>query len=186
MIAGVDEVGRGPWAGPVVAAAVVLRTPITGLADSKRLSIKKRNQLALIVREQADYAIGAASVTEIERLNILAASMLAMRRAVLRLRVTPSKVLVDGNRVPELPYPALAIVGGDGSVPEISAASIIAKVLRDELMARLDRRYPGYGWATNAGYGTAQHQGSMRHLGLTPQHRRGFKPVAAMVGRETL
>ena len=174
-VAGVDEVGRGPLAGPVVAAAVILPRPIPGLADSKQLSARERERLAALIREQALVAVAAASVEEIERLNILGATMLAMRRAVGRLPLPPEEVLVDGNRGPELLCPVRCIVGGDATIPEISAASIVAKVVRDRLMARLARRYGGYGWERNAGYGTAEHRGALQRLGLTPHHRRDRK-----------
>ena len=175
-VAGVDEVGRGPLAGPVFAAAVILRAPLEGLADSKQLTAARREALASLVHEQAAVAIGAASVAEIERHNILGATMLAMRRAVARLPLRPRAVLVDGNRAPELDLPTRCIVDGDALVPAISAASIVAKVLRDQLMFRLSRRYPGYGWERNAGYGTAEHRSALGSLGLTPHHRRGFAP----------
>ncbi|MEK0085461.1 ribonuclease HII [Benzoatithermus flavus] len=180
LVAGVDEVGRGPLAGPVVAAAVILPRPIPGLADSKQLSAKERERLARLVREDAIVALGAASVGEIERLNILGATMLAMRRAVNRLALPPEEVLVDGNRGPALACPVRCVVGGDASVPEISAASIVAKVARDRLMARLARRYEGYGWERNAGYGTAEHRAALERLGLTPHHRRAFAPCAQL------
>jgi ribonuclease HII len=175
-VAGVDEVGRGPLAGPVFAAAVILRVPLEGLADSKQLTAGRREALAVTLREQALIAIGAASVAEIERLNILGATMLAMRRAVARLPLRPRAVLVDGNRAPPLDLPTRCIVDGDALIPAISAASIVAKVLRDRLMCRLGARYPGYGWERNAGYGTREHRTALGSLGLTPHHRRGFAP----------
>lgn len=180
LVAGVDEVGRGPLAGPVVAAAVILRRPIEGLADSKALSARQRERLCAEIRAGAVVALAAASVLEIERLNILGASLLAMQRAVARLGLRPSEVLVDGNRCPPLDCPARAVVGGDATVPEISAASIVAKVVRDRLMLRLGQRYPGYGWDRNAGYGTAEHRAGLARLGLTPHHRRGFAPCAQL------
>ena len=191
-IAGVDEVGRGPLAGPVMAAAVVLpRVMPCGLAglidDSKKLSPAAREVAfaALMAARAAggvEIALGAASVAEIGRLNILGATLLAMRRAVLRLAVVPDLVLVDGNRAPALPCPVRCIVGGDGSEMCIAAASIVAKVVRDRGMARLDRRYPGYGWAVNKGYGTAAHLAGLRALGVTVHHRAGFGTVRILLG----
>ena len=181
LVAGVDEVGRGPLAGPVVAAAVILRGgPIAGLADSKLLSAPRREVLARQIAAQALVGVAAASVAEIERLNILGASLLAMRRAVARLPVAPGLVLVDGNRGPALDCPMRCIVGGDRTVAEISAASIVAKVLRDRLMVLLARRHPGYGWERNAGYGTAEHRHALAALGLTRHHRRAFAPCARL------
>lgn len=183
-IAGVDEVGRGPLAGPVLAAAVILPASADAalldlLDDSKKLTAAAREQAyaALLADPGVIIGVGAASVTEIARLNILHAAMLAMRRAVLRLAVAPSLVLVDGNRAPALPCPARCIVGGDALEPAISAASIIAKVIRDRLMTRLAVRYPGYGWEDNAGYGTARHRSALRDIGVTPHHRGGFGTV---------
>lgn len=178
LVAGVDEVGRGPLAGPVLAAAVVLRRPVEGLADSKTLTASRRERIARALEDSAWIGIGAASTAEIERLDVLRASLLAMQRAVARLPIRPVRVLVDGNRAPELPIPVACIVGGDALVPEIMAASIVAKVLRDRLMARLDRRWPGYGFAANAGYPTAAHRAALRRLGPCPHHRRTFRPVA--------
>ena len=177
LVAGVDEVGRGPLAGPGVAAAVILIVPVDGLADSKVLAAPAREQLALVLRGAARIGIGAASVAEIDRLNILQASLLAMRRAVLRLGCLPDLALVDGNRAPDLPCPAETIVDGDALVPAISAASIVAKVTRDRLMRRLAGRYPGYGWDTNVGYATALHRAALRHLGPCRHHRRSFVTV---------
>lgn len=181
VIAGVDEVGRGPLAGPVVAAAVILLRPMGGLDDSKKLPRATRQRLAadLVAEGRATIGIGAASVEEIDRLNILQASLLAMQRAVRNLRVTPDLVLVDGNQAPDLPFPVETIVGGDGLVPAISAASIIAKVTRDRLMRRLDQRYPGYGWQRNAGYPTAEHREALKRLGPCHHHRKTFGPVRA-------
>jgi ribonuclease HII len=177
LIAGVDEVGRGPLAGPVVAAAVVLLAPVEGLADSKILAAPVRAQLAAALRGAARIGIGCASVSEIDRLNILQASLLAMRRAVLRLGCLPDLALIDGNRLPELPCPAEAIVDGDALIPSISAASIVAKVTRDALMRRLASRYPGYGWETNVGYATALHRAALWRLGPCRHHRRSFLTV---------
>jgi ribonuclease HII len=186
LVAGVDEVGRGPLAGPVLAAAVILLRPVPGLADSKQLLPARRLALAAILREHAHIAIGAASVLEIERLNILRATHLAMRRAVRRLPLRPHLVLVDGNSPPGLDLPTRCIVGGDALEPAISAASIVAKVLRDRLMRRLASRYPGYGWERNAGYGTAEHRGALASLGLTPHHRRGFAPCRLEPGAQAV
>ncbi|MEM7044554.1 MAG: ribonuclease HII [Pseudomonadota bacterium] len=185
MIAGVDEVGRGPLAGPVVAAAVILLEPMAGLADSKTLSANRREKLAKEMQQpgRALISLAAASVDEIDRLNILGATMLAMKRAVTRLPMLPERALVDGNRTPDLPCPAQAVVGGDRQVPAIAAASIIAKVTRDRLMARLDRRHPGYGWSKNAGYPTAEHRDALHRLGICPHHRRSFGPVKAITDR---
>ena len=175
---GVDEVGRGPLAGPVVVAAVILKRPILGLADSKALSAAQRDELAAIIRRDGRVALAAASVAEIERLNILGATLLAMRRAVLRLGVRPGLVLVDGNQPPAIDAPVRCVVGGDATVPEISAASIVAKVARDALMCRLAVRYPGYGWERNAGYPTREHLAALARLGINCHHRRGFAPCA--------
>lgn len=180
LIAGVDEVGRGPLAGPVVAAAVILIEPVDGLADSKLLTGEVREELAAILRRSARIGIGAASVAEIDRLNILQASLLAMRRAVLRLGCLPDLALIDGNRAPDLPCPAEAIVDGDAKVEAISAASIVAKVTRDRLMRRLALRYPQYGWESNVGYATPAHRDALWRLGPCRHHRRSF---AAVQGR---
>jgi ribonuclease HII len=179
-VAGVDEVGRGPLAGPVLAAAVILFRPIEGLDDSKLLKPARREELCRMILENAAVGIAAASVAEIARLNILGASLVAMRRAVSRLALAPAEVLVDGNRAPPLDCKVRCIVGGDATVPEISAASIVAKVVRDRLMARLAVRHPGYGWERNAGYGTAEHRQALSALGLTAHHRRAFAPCAQL------
>ncbi len=184
LIAGVDEAGRGPLAGPVVAAAVILdpRNPIRGLADSKKLSALQRERLFdQICARALCCAIGSASVQEIDEINILQASMLAMSRAVQGLRLTPAKVLVDGNRIPMLRLRAEAVVGGDALVAEISAASIVAKVHRDRWCAQLDVQYPDYGFAKHKGYGTAQHVAALRKFGACPEHRRSFAPVAKVM-----
>jgi len=180
LVAGVDEAGRGPLAGPVVAAAVILDDlrPIAGLADSKALSPARRSVLADRIRaESLCCSIGQASVEEIDRLNILQATLLAMRRAVEGLRLRPLKVLVDGNRLPVLPMAGEAIVGGDAKVPAISAASIVAKVHRDSLCQTLDGQHPGYGFAVHKGYATAEHLEALGRLGPCAAHRQSFAPV---------
>jgi ribonuclease HII len=179
LIAGVDEVGRGPLAGPVLAAAVVLpaNVAIRGIDDSKKLTADKRADLYEEIRAHA-LAIGVAgaSTREVDRINILRASHLAMRRALQRLRLVPDHVFVDGLPVPDLGYPNTAVVDGDAKVHCIACASVVAKVVRDRIMRLLATRYPGYGWDTNAGYGTAAHRGAIIELGLTPHHRRSFEP----------
>lgn len=184
FLAGVDEVGRGPLAGPVVAAAVILDPAklIDGLTDSKKISEKKRERLYDEIRSGAlAWSIAQASVEEIDRLNILHASMLAMKRAVDTLRPTPEHVLVDGNRVPDLDMPAQALVKGDMRVACISAASILAKVWRDRHMLELDREYPGYGLAKHKGYPTKAHLAALNELGVTEIYRKSFAPVAALI-----
>lgn len=183
LIAGVDEAGRGPLAGPVVAAAVILdpARPIAGLADSKTLSPARRERLAEAIRaESLAWALGRADVAEIDRLNILQASLLAMRRAVAALPVAPDQALVDGNRCPRLDCPCAAIVKGDATVPAISAASILAKVARDAELRQLHERYPHYDFARHKGYPTAAHLAALRRHGPCPEHRRSFAPVAAL------
>jgi ribonuclease HII len=180
LVCGVDEVGRGPLAGPVIAAAVILdvENPIKGLRDSKKLSEKKREELNREIRENAlCWCIARAEVHEIDELNILHASMLAMKRAVEGLDISPQHALVDGNRLPDLPCSAEAIVGGDNLVDCISAASIIAKVERDNEMMDMDSRFPGYGLAKHKGYPTKLHMEALRSLGATEIHRRSFAPV---------
>ena len=180
LVAGVDEAGRGPLAGPVVAAAVILDDlhPIAGLRDSKQLSARRRDQLYDEIRAKAlCCCIAEASVEEIDQLNILHATMLAMRRAVEGLRLKPALVQVDGNRVPPLAVPAQAIVQGDAKVQAISAASILAKVHRDRLCEEMHARWPDYGFATHKGYPTAEHLAALRVHGATPVHRRSFGPV---------
>lgn len=184
LLAGVDEAGRGPLAGPVTAAAVILdpARPIAGLDDSKKLSEKKRDALEPLIRERAlAYCVAHASVAEIDEINILQATLLAMRRAVAGLAVAAQAVVVDGNRVTDFGLPAEAVVGGDARVPAISAASILAKVARDRLMTALDAEYPGYGFARHKGYGTAEHLDALARLGATPHHRRTFAPVAKQI-----
>ncbi len=183
-VAGVDEVGRGPLAGPVYAAAVILdpaRLP-AGLDDSKKMSETRRDKaFDAIMTSALAVGIGVASVEEIDRINILAATMLAMRRAVDGLTIKPVHALVDGNRVPALPCPAEAIVKGDGKVLSIAAASIIAKVTRDRVMCDLDLAFPGYGWARNKGYGTADHMEALARLGPSVHHRTSFAPIAQLM-----
>lgn len=188
LVAGVDEAGRGPLAGPVCAAAVILdpNQPIEGLNDSKKLTAKKREALAPLIKARAlAWCIAWADVSEIDSLNILQATMLAMTRAVEGLHVKPELILVDGNRTPKnLPAPASAVVKGDAKVAAIAAASILAKTARDAKMVALDAVYPGYGFAKHAGYGTAQHIEAIRTLGITPEHRRTFEPVKSMVKKD--
>lgn len=184
LMAGVDEAGRGPLAGPVVAAAVILdpEQPIKGLGDSKVLSEKKREQLFDEIRAKAlCCCIAEASVEEIDSINILQATMLAMRRAVEGLRLKPAQVLVDGNRLPVLKVPAEAIVKGDAKVPAISAASILAKVYRDRLCKAMHESHPQYGFATHKGYPTAEHIAALREHGVSEWHRRSFAPVRELI-----
>ena len=184
-VAGIDEAGRGPWAGPVVAAAVILpadRAP-DGIDDSKRLSRERRAELCARIRAAATVGVGKAGVGEIDALNVLQATMLAMRRAVEALATPPSCALVDGNRLPVLACPARAIVGGDSRSLSIAAASIVAKETRDRIMRRLARLHPGYGWERNAGYGTREHARALDALGPTPHHRRSFRPVREAISR---
>jgi ribonuclease HII len=182
-VAGIDEAGRGPLAGPVIAAAVVLdmkalpRKVARRINDSKQLQPEERATLFDLLRPYAAVGIAGASVSEIDSINILQATLLAMRRAVVRLPIRPAVALVDGNQAPELPCPARTIVDGDELSLSIAAASIFAKVTRDRLMAALSRRHPGYGWDHNAGYGTGEHRQALVRLGLTPHHRRSFRPV---------
>ena len=184
LTAGVDEVGRGPLAGPVMAGAVILHPerPIVGLADSKSLSEQAREQLAEEIKACAlAWAIGRAEVEEIDQINILQASLLAMRRAVLALKPQAEYALIDGNRCPDLPCPSEAIVKGDQSVAAISAASIIAKVTRDREMIEMETLYPGYAFASHKGYPTKAHVSALQELGLTPIHRRSFGPVKKLL-----
>ena len=184
LVCGVDEAGRGPLAGPVVAAAVILdpNQPIVGLNDSKKLSAKRREALAIEIRAKAlAWAVAEASVEEIDRINILQSSMLAMRRAVESLAVQPSRALVDGNRCPELSCPVEAIVGGDGLVASIAAASILAKTVRDAGMMMLHATYPMYGFDRHMGYPTAVHVAALKEHGVSPVHRRSFGPVAKLL-----
>ncbi len=183
-LAGVDEVGRGPLAGPVVAAAVILdpERPIEGLRDSKKLTERRREVLAQQIRERAlAWSLGRAEVHEIDEINILQASLLAMQRAVAGLKLAPELVLVDGNRCPQLDYPSQAVIKGDALVPAISAASIIAKVSRDHEMVELDSSYPGYGLAKHKGYPSKAHLEALQTLGVTPVHRRSYAPVRRLL-----
>jgi len=185
LVVGIDEAGRGPWAGPVVAAAALIRDPDqlpAGINDSKKLSKKRREALFDPIGETFFVGVGAATPGEIDQINILAATMLAMRRALDDLitnhDISPDFALVDGNRLPaDLPCPARAIVKGDATSLSIAAASIVAKVTRDRIMTTLDKEYPGYGWAQNAGYGTAEHQAGLARLGVTTHHRTTYRPI---------
>jgi ribonuclease HII len=182
----VDEVGRGPLAGPVVAAAVIIdRTcwprELDGLDDSKQLTARRRESFAQALRRCARIGIGAASVHEIDTLNILQASLLAMTRAVTALGLHPDMALIDGNKAPTLSCATRTVIGGDGLSLSIAAASVIAKVTRDRAMASLARRHDGYGWERNAGYGTEEHRDALRRLGVTPHHRQSFAPVRALI-----
>ncbi len=186
-VCGVDEAGRGPWAGPVVAGAAIL-DPETlpedlrlGLDDSKKLKADKREALFERLKDHAITGVGIASVEEIDRLNILQATMLAMTRALENLAVKPGMVLVDGNRLPTLPCPGICIVKGDGRSLSIAAASIVAKVSRDAIMAELAIKHPGYGWQHNAGYGTKKHQQGLAEFGITEHHRRSFAPIRRLL-----
>lgn len=186
-VCGVDEAGRGPWAGPVVAAAAILdsaRLP-PGIDDSKKLTARRRELLFPVIMATARVGIGAASVAEIERLNILGASLLAMQRAVAALPVVPDHALIDGKHCPkQLCCPATAVVDGDARSLSIAAASIVAKVIRDRLMDKLDSRYPAYAWAANKGYGTAAHQAGLRLAGISPHHRLGFAPLRRLMTQD--
>jgi len=182
-VAGVDEVGRGPWAGPVVACAVILDSKAipAGLDDSKNLSAARRESLAAELLAKAEVGLGQVEAADIDRMNILAASMLAMERAVAALPRRPAHALVDGNRAPKLSCPVTTVIKGDGRSVSIAAASIVAKVTRDRLMAELASAHPGYGWERNAGYGTAEHRAGLNSRGVTEHHRRSFKPIAALL-----
>ena len=184
LVAGIDEAGRGPLAGPVVAAAVILDAsrPVAGLRDSKLLSARQRDRLAIEIRTRAlAWSVGEADVAEIDALNILQATMLAMRRAFEGLSIVPEEAWIDGNRCPELACAMRAIVKGDRDVPVISAASILAKTARDAMLDELDGRYPEYGFARNRGYGTPDHLAALARHGPCPAHRRSFAPVAQSV-----
>lgn len=187
-VAGIDEVGRGPLAGPVVAAAVILPPGLAGaliaagLDDSKRVPPARRQKLDALIRAEANVGLAMVDVATIDSINILQASLLAMRQALSRLAPAPDAALIDGNRLPEgLPCPAEAVIGGDRRCAAIAAAAIVAKTARDAEMARLAKAFPAYGWERNAGYGTAEHLRALRSHGPTPHHRRSFAPVAALV-----
>ncbi len=187
IVCGIDEAGRGPLAGPVVAAAVIVdpkrlkRRVLRAIDDSKVLDRAVREALYAEIRAGARIGVAAASAAEIDRINILQATLLAMRRAVAALGVVPDIALIDGNVAPRLPCACRTVVGGDGLSLSIAAASIVAKVTRDALMVRLARRYPGFGWETNAGYGTVAHTSALTRLGPTPHHRKSFHPVVKML-----
>ena len=193
LIAGIDEAGRGPWVGPVVAAAVTFHThninPIllNALNDSKKLSAKKREELYELLKQEAqngklNYGIGEASAQEIDDMNILQATFLAMRRAVEELPQIPDMAIIDGNRQPkEFPCPSVTLIKGDATSYSVAAASIIAKVYRDRLMTELARQYPGYGFEKNAGYGTKSHIEGLQKFGITPEHRKSYRPIAEML-----
>ena len=179
LVCGIDEAGRGPLAGPVVAACVILdydHIP-AGLNDSKKLSASKREVIYLQLLQTARIGIGFGSLRDIAAHNILGATMLAMNRAIGRLPIIPNMALVDGNQLPDLPCNGMAVIGGDGKSLSIAAASVIAKVTRDRIMQKLARKYTGYGWAKNSGYGTAEHMQGIAERGITPHHRRDFAPV---------
>jgi ribonuclease HII len=187
LVAGVDEAGRGPLAGPVVAAAVILDPlrPIDGLADSKILSERKRDSLFEIIKEVVlSWSVGVASVEEIDEFNILQATLLAMQRAVNGLAIQPDEVLIDGNRLPDLFIPARAIVKGDGRVKVISAASIVAKVVRDGIMVDYHKKYPDFSFHQHKGYGTRQHLAEIEQFGFLPVHRKTFNPVKTMITQQ--
>ena len=182
-IVGIDEAGRGPWAGPVVAGAVILNQNklsddlVSGLDDSKKLSATKRETLFDLLKESVEYGVGVASVEEIDRINILQATFLAMKRAVENLPTAPDFALVDGNKVPSLPCAGEAIVKGDSRSFSVAAASIIAKVTRDKIMTELSQMHPGYAWESNMGYGTKAHKAGLERLGETDHHRKSYKPI---------
>ncbi len=185
LICGIDEVGRGPWAGPVIACAAILPDTLPDffkqVTDSKKLTTTKREALFPLLTEHCTFAIGQASVAEIDQMNILQATMLAMQRAFAALPVKPHKAFIDGNKAPKIDCVTETVIGGDAKIMAIAAASIIAKVTRDRLMAELDAQHPGYGWAGNAGYGTAAHQQGLATLGVTKHHRTSFAPIRALL-----
>ncbi|MBO88688.1 MAG: ribonuclease HII [Rickettsiales bacterium] len=186
-VAGFDEAGRGPWAGPVVASAVILprnampASLAAGLDDSKKIKKEKREELFAHLRAIADIGIGIASPTEIDEFNILQATMLAMQRAADELTITPKSALIDGNRAPNIPFAVKTIVRGDGQSLSIAAASIVAKVTRDRIMVDLSNKYPEYGWDRNAGYGTKEHHNALLQFGVTPEHRQTFTPIRKLL-----
>lgn len=181
LVAGIDEVGRGPLAGAVVSAAVILKSPIKGLADSKKITEKLRKKLSLQIKEEAlAFAFGRAEVEEIDALNIHQATLLAMKRAIDTLSIQPHRILVDGLYLPKVPIPGQAIIQGDRLIAEISAASILAKVCRDDEMEQLDAVYPGYGFARHKGYPTVMHREALHRLGPCAIHRKSYAPVAAL------
>ena len=179
LLAGVDEVGRGCLAGPVIAAAVILRNNIPGLKDSKKLSKKKREELSLIIMKNSYFSFGSSSPKEIDEINILQASLLAMKRAILNLSVEPGKILIDGIHKPDLNTDTQTIISGDSYIDEISAASIIAKVYRDNLMMQFDKKYPNFYFSSHMGYGTKIHKAAIKKYGITPIHRKTFKGVVS-------
>lgn len=190
LIAGVDEAGRGPWAGPVVAAAVVFEPGslteilMTSLDDSKKLKAQSREALFDAIYAHGHVGVGRAEVDEIDEINILQATFLAMKRAIEGLPQTPDYALIDGNKIPPLPCPAEAIVKGDGKSLSIAAASIIAKVARDREMQKLSESFPGYGWERNMGYGTSEHKSALERLGVTDQHRKSYRPIINILSRQ--
>ena len=177
LVAGVDEVGRGCLAGPVIAAAVILRKNIPGLKDSKKLSKKKREELSLTIMKNSYFSFGSSSPKEIDEINILQASLLAMKRAILNLSVEPGKILIDGIHKPDLNTDTQTIISGDSYIDEISAASIIAKVYRDNLMMQFDKEYPNFFFSSHMGYGTKMHKAALKKYGITPIHRKTFRGV---------
>ena len=179
LVAGVDEVGRGCLAGPVIAAAVILRNNIPGLKDSKKLSKKKREELSLIIMKNSYFSFGSSSPKEIDEINILQASLLAMKRAILNLSVEPGKILIDGIHKPDLNTDTQTIISGDSYIDEISAASIIAKVYRDNLMMQFDKKYPNFYFSSHMGYGTKVHKAAIKKYGITPIHRKTFNGVVS-------
>ena len=179
IIAGVDEVGRGCLAGPVIAAAVILNHPISGLTDSKKLSAKQRMQLSEIIKQDALFSLGNVQNDEIDEINIHQATLKAMHEAIINLPITPDLIYVDGKFIPNVEVNCEAVIGGDMLISEISAASIIAKVYRDEIMIELDKKFPVYGFASNKGYGTAQHLAALKNSGYTKFHRLSFRGVIA-------
>ncbi len=184
FVAGIDEAGRGPLAGPVFAAAVILNPdqPIEGLRDSKKLTPLERSRLEPMIKERAlAWAVAFSTVEEIDRLNILQATLLAMKRAVLALKVEPTLLLIDGNRMPQMPYRMRTIVKGDDKVPEISAASILAKTAHDRLFETYAIKYPGYGFESHMGYGTKEHVEAIERRGILPIHRKTFEPIASLL-----